>query len=179
MFFEEEDKRGERVIKHGRAWYAEELRQKDNVDLHKLWYVLLIERNLLLTLEEESDRLEKHMPSPERLEKVEESMKNLEEVLKERDTAVKLLDTGYEKGVPGRWINSPLGYKRYSPAKEYYVPFHVNKRMARKRHYYEPWTQTYRKIFLEQVVREKKKAFTRERHRIRKLKKRFPDAEID
>lgn len=53
-------------------------------DLHKLWYVLLKEKNLLLTEKCDCKSRNVVMPHPERLHKVKLSMKRLKGVLAER-----------------------------------------------------------------------------------------------
>jgi large subunit ribosomal protein L47 len=50
----------------------EELRLKSNGNLHKLWYVLLKERNMLLTMEHAHKIRHYQMPNPERLDRVKE-----------------------------------------------------------------------------------------------------------
>lgn len=69
-FFDDKKNWGENEVKHGRAWNRDELRIKSNSDLHKLWFVLLKERNMLLTMEYECNDKMELFPSPERLDKV-------------------------------------------------------------------------------------------------------------
>lgn len=56
----------------GRPWSADELRLKSNTDLHKLWYVLLKERNMLLTMKNLREQRAQKFANPERLDKVKE-----------------------------------------------------------------------------------------------------------
>eukprot|EP01129_Flabellula_baltica_P005780 TRINITY_DN2117_c0_g1_i1.p1 TRINITY_DN2117_c0_g1~~TRINITY_DN2117_c0_g1_i1.p1 ORF type:complete len:155 (-),score=35.84 TRINITY_DN2117_c0_g1_i1:16-480(-) len=73
----------------GRAWSASELRLKSFSDLHKLWFVLLKEKNMLLTQREafrKSGERESY-PSPYRLRKVRKSMARIQVVLGERKKA--------------------------------------------------------------------------------------------
>ncbi|KAI8092181.1 mitochondrial 39-S ribosomal protein L47 (MRP-L47)-domain-containing protein [Gilbertella persicaria] len=71
----------------GRAWKAQELRQKSFEDLHKLWYVLLKERNVLATQREEAKRLKlpkQIWTNQGRLQKCKKSMARIKFVLNER-----------------------------------------------------------------------------------------------
>lgn len=69
-FFETKENMSEETIKHGRPWKLEELRIKGNTDLHKLWYILHKERNMLLTMENMYKKEGEPFPSPERIAKV-------------------------------------------------------------------------------------------------------------
>uniref|UniRef100_A0A2K5Z2Z7 Large ribosomal subunit protein uL29m n=1 Tax=Mandrillus leucophaeus TaxID=9568 RepID=A0A2K5Z2Z7_MANLE len=108
-FFDDPKNWGQEKVKSGAAWTCQQLRNKSNEDLHKLWYVLLKERNMLLTLEQEAKRQRLPMPSPERLDKVVDSMDALDKVVQEREDALRLLQTGQERARPGAWRRDIFG----------------------------------------------------------------------
>ena len=98
---------------------------KSNSDLHKLWYVLLKERNMLLTMEHAHKIRRIQMPSPERLDRIKEvlllfnqlpnmwllkSMENVEAVVHERNDAFLRLETGDGASPPERTITSFAGF---------------------------------------------------------------------
>lgn len=68
----------------GRAWRAIELRLKSNEDLHRLWYVCLKEKNLLLADKALHDRHNREFKAKNRLIKLELTMKRIRTVTKER-----------------------------------------------------------------------------------------------
>jgi large subunit ribosomal protein L47 len=63
---------------------VKEVRRKSYEDLHKLWYVLYKERNMLLTEQQLSRRRQLTFPQPDRLQKVQKSMNAIKQVLGER-----------------------------------------------------------------------------------------------
>ena len=77
------------VILAGRDWKAQELRNKNFEDLHKLWYVLLKERNMLHTQKELMRSEGKRMAKPHRIRMVRKSMARIKAVLWERALAEK------------------------------------------------------------------------------------------
>ncbi|KAF9214298.1 54S ribosomal protein L4 mitochondrial [Podila verticillata] len=74
----------------GRAWRASELRVKSFDDLHKLWYVLLKERNVLAAQKEEARRFhisKQYFSNKGRQVKCQKSMARIKFVLNERRLA--------------------------------------------------------------------------------------------
>ncbi|KAL5013186.1 hypothetical protein ScPMuIL_007456 [Solemya velum] len=172
-FFEEKNMWGEDKIKCGRPWRIDELRLKSSEDLHKLWYVLLKERNMLMTMEHEYVRECELFPSPERMEKVEHSMENLLEVIKERDEAYNMLEHPQTKP-EGRVVRNALGIKYFRKCREQAVPMHVNKTYRLLHPPYEKWKGKYLSLYYEKRRLEKRKAAKRELRNRRKLQEKYP-----
>eukprot|EP00092_Neocalanus_flemingeri_P026040 GFUD01028225.1.p1 GENE.GFUD01028225.1~~GFUD01028225.1.p1 ORF type:complete len:279 (+),score=92.17 GFUD01028225.1:53-889(+) len=125
-FFEVEKFRGEKVVRVGREWRKDELRLKSNTDLHKLWFILLKERNMLLTMQDAYTDEFIAMPNPERVDKVELSMEHLEEVVRERNKAFYQLEVGVS-GERERVFRQDC-FGRVAPYKkrEHVMPFRMN-----------------------------------------------------
>ncbi|KAI9501581.1 54S ribosomal protein L4 mitochondrial [Coemansia spiralis] len=89
-FFEAGQRLPTKKIPTGRAWEASELRQKSWEDLHKLWYVVLKERNILASQAEEAKRLgisSQFFTNKGRMVKCKKTMARIKTVLNERRLA--------------------------------------------------------------------------------------------
>ncbi|CAF3916319.1 unnamed protein product [Adineta steineri] len=150
-FFDTTENLYESKIIHGRWWYMDELRLKSNEDLHKLWYVLLKERNRLLTMEEEYRHQHELFPSPERIDKVEESMRNILSVVRERDMAYNLLETGKTGEQTPQIRETSFGLLRYYKPKERIVPFYKNRyyQLLWGKRKAEAWTNIFKRRYNE------------------------------
>ncbi|KAL6458177.1 hypothetical protein MHYP_G00334070 [Metynnis hypsauchen] len=173
-FFDLPENWGETAVKSGAPWTAKQLRAKSNEDLHKLWYVLLKEKNMLFTIEQEAKRQRVQMPSPERIKKVERSMRRLDTVVKEREDALRLLQTGQEKGRPGEWRRNVFGKNFWYRFREHPIPWFMNRRYKRKRFYTPPFVAPYTRLSLEKHLRSKARREAREKRKQQKLSEMFP-----
>ncbi|XP_029938842.1 large ribosomal subunit protein uL29m [Salarias fasciatus] len=177
-FFDAPENWGETTVKSGAPWTAKQLRTKSSEDLHKLWYVLLKEKNMLLTLEQESKRQRVSMPSPERLRKIERSMIRLETVVNERETALRLLQTGQEKGRPGDWRRNIFGYVYWYRFKEHPIPWYMNRRYKRRRFYTPSFVQPHIRLRIEKILREKARKKNQRKESMEKLQEKFPTMKV-
>ncbi|KAF7994837.1 hypothetical protein HCN44_004309 [Aphidius gifuensis] len=165
-FFDAEKYWGAKVVKVGRSWLKDELRLKSNEDLHKLWYILLKEKNMLLTMEHACKEAFEYFPSPERLDKVEESMENLETVVRERNIAYHQLETG-ESGERKARIHVMPQFMNTSWQKRHIFRFGGRAVAKFRRRYHE-------KLFLE-----KRKARQREQNAVKLILQQNKDVDMD
>ncbi|XP_020836426.1 large ribosomal subunit protein uL29m [Phascolarctos cinereus] len=178
-FFDDPKNWGEETVKSGAAWTCEQLRCKSNEDLHKLWYVLLKERNMLLTLEQEAKRQRLPMPSPERLDKVSESMDALDKVIQERDDALRLLQTGQERPRPGAWRKDIFGRIIWHKYKQWPIPWYLNKRYNRKKFYAMPYVEPFVRLRLEKYLRGEAKKKNLQKKKEKMLRSKFPHMSVE
>ncbi|XP_015516017.1 39S ribosomal protein L47, mitochondrial [Neodiprion lecontei] len=180
-FFDDAKNWGEFDIKVGRAWRKDELRIKSNEDLHKLWFVLLKERNMLLTMEHAAKKDLEIFPNPERKYKVEESMSNLETVVRERNKAYHLLETGEDGERPGKLVHNQLGMMYYYRMCEHTIPKFMNNKWRQKYKfgYSGNAVHKFRKLYREKLWNEKRKARNRDRNHVMHLMKRFPNLDLE
>lgn len=78
---------GKALESAGRKWKIQELRRKSFEDLHKLYFSLYKERNMLLSHQRVAEMMRGSMKHPERLVKVRKSLARIKRVLSERTTA--------------------------------------------------------------------------------------------
>uniref|UniRef100_UPI0037E7F1E1 large ribosomal subunit protein uL29m n=1 Tax=Semicossyphus pulcher TaxID=241346 RepID=UPI0037E7F1E1 len=177
-FFDLPENWGETTVKSGGPWTAKQLRTKSNEDLHSLWYVLLKEKNMLLTLQQEARRQRVPMPSPERLRKVERSMIRLETVVNERETALRLLQTGQEKGRPGAWRRNIFGHAYWYRFKEYAIPWYMNKRYKIKKFYTPQFVEPHIRLRIDQHLRDRVRKANFKKQTQAKLEEKFPQMKV-
>ncbi|KAJ7324747.1 hypothetical protein JRQ81_017767 [Phrynocephalus forsythii] len=173
-FFDDPKNWGKPKVKSGDSWTVEQLRGKSSEDLHKLWYVLLKERNMLLTLEQEAKRQTVPMPSPERLDKVKESMERMDLVIKEREDALRLLQTGQEKERPGEWRHDFLGRIFWYTFREWPIPWYMNTRHKKKRFYYLQNVKPFLRLKLEKYLHRQVRKRELEKKKWEVLQQKFP-----
>lgn len=177
-FFDDQSNWSKDKIKSGRPWKVEELRIKSNKDLHKLWYLLLREVNMLLTMEEEFRRLQRNFPAPDRLDKCEESMENILQVVRERDEAYNMLETGHKGEAKKEWRYDILGRPFVYTRREHLIPEHLNEESEPNPMGYPKDNEFWIWIHREKELREKKYWEAAELKHQRRLKDIWPENEV-
>ena len=113
-FFDPPDTSGKpgAVVFTGRGWTVPDLRRKSFDDLHKLWYVLYKERNVLLTSRLTAKRFNRPIAAKDenRYISVKRSMAGIKCVLGERKKIDDMLKSQQEKTVDSKddSVNTPL-----------------------------------------------------------------------
>ncbi|XP_028127957.1 39S ribosomal protein L47, mitochondrial [Diabrotica virgifera virgifera] len=182
-FFDDKKNWGVDEVKCGRSWTKDELRLKSNEDLHKLWYVLLKERNMLMTMEQECNDKAKLFPTPERIDKVADSMENLESVVRERNKAYHQLETGETGERPGKVQTGVFGLKYYYKMTEHVMPKYMNTKWRESHKFYkykyDKDVEDFLLKYREKLYLSKRKKATRDFNHVLGLLNRYPDLDME
>lgn len=181
-FFDDPKNYGETQVKSGRPWSMADLRLKSNSDLHKLWFVLYKERNMLYTMKEASKQESEIFPSPERIDKVEESMANLENVVRERNNAYWQLEVSHcatgER--PSVFRRDVFGRHRMHRCSQHLVPYAANWKFRNSQGPGNPEeTDRFFRHYREQMRMRYNGKRSRTARYIRDIFRRFPNADVD
>ncbi|XP_043249391.1 39S ribosomal protein L47, mitochondrial [Colletes gigas] len=179
-FFDDKKNWGRKEVKVGRSWLKDELRLKSNEDLHKLWFVLLKEHNMLLTMEEAYKQEYEYFPNPERIDKVLDSMSNLESVVRERNQAYYNLETGTCGERPARMAYNAIGMRYFYKMRQYHIPKFMNKKWHKKHvfGYGGHAVSKFLRFYREKLWNVKRRAQNRDRNRVAALMRRFPNLDL-
>ncbi|XP_011306057.1 39S ribosomal protein L47, mitochondrial [Fopius arisanus] len=180
-FFDDKKNWGQKTVKTGRSWKMDELRIKSNEDLHKLWYILLKERNMLMTMEHAHVQEYQYFPNPERIDKVEESMMNLENVVRERNQAYHYLETGVHGERPMKLVRDQLGLRRWYKMCQHAIPKYLNG-SYRKTHIHFHGGFAVRKFlrkFNEKMFLARRTEQSRQAATVRRIFRVFPNVDIE
>ncbi|XP_014227035.1 39S ribosomal protein L47, mitochondrial [Trichogramma pretiosum] len=180
-FFDVEKNWNKQKIQTGRSWRKGELRIKSNEDLHKLWYVLLKERNMLLTMEHACKEEYEIFPNPERIDKVAESMENIEAVVRERNEAYHLLEIGESGERPAKYISNVLGIIQTYRYCQHVIPRYMNTSWKKKHmFYYNGYAvRKFQNLYREKMWNQRRKMLNREKNTAIALIKKFPSLNIE
>lgn len=180
-FFDDPKNWGKDKIKVGRSWRKEELRLKNNEELHKLWFVLLKERNMLLTMEEAYKQEWKYFPNPERIDKVEDSMINLESVVRERNRAYHLLETGTIGERPAALKYNQIGLRYLYRMQQHVIPRFMNTSWQKKYKftYGGHAVRKFLRLYREKLWNEKRKLRNRQNNQVATLLRIFPNLDME
>jgi len=178
-FFDEPENWYAREVPHGRSYRIEELRIKSNEDLHKLWFVLLKELNMLRTMEHYAKEEYLTFPNPERIDKVQDSMERLEAVVLERNSAYQLLETGETGKVPGGKTRDCLGRYEYKKFTEFAIPKEENPLVEKYKYIHHPRLDELHKLIDEKKEHEKEDRKKWAKQHICRLMSNFPDMDYE
>ena len=121
---------------------------------------------------------QRNFPAPERLDKCEESMENIMQVMKERDEACSMLETGVKSSTKKEWRYDELGRPFVYERREHLLPEHLNEDYQPNPMGYEEDNEFWIWVNREKELREKYYWQNIELKHQRNLKDIWPENEV-